>query len=342
MTSLINAYSTLIDPPPLDFPHVLMNRRDRSDPELVPHLDGFIGYVLSRGEKQMTRNKYHIMRHLQRVQHQVALELEQDAVPAFIDWARAANALTFLPDGAVRDPALKVLLDHEGAEPDAAARIPYPPDAEARKERSMALLAELGIQVPASLPPVIAEAEAVLRDTDEVALRALALMIVAVRGECWNAGDAFPAETLQRHLSWGFDALSPKETAFLADTAPTQQDKVNFTWRYEALFLLQWAVGWQVDLPEPSAICDVAATVGTIREAGQNSFVQEADLLPTDEILDALDFHYRLHWAVRQARLDKKEVPAGIEPGVVAERHYALNWLIRFEEAEWDEVDTPT
>jgi hypothetical protein len=27
---------------------------------------------------------------------------------------------------------------------------------------------------------------------------------------------------------------------------------------------------------------------------------------------------------------------------VVQERHVALNWLIRFEGAEWDQVDTPT
>ncbi|WP_394816959.1 DUF4272 domain-containing protein [Streptomyces lonegramiae] len=24
------------------------------------------------------------------------------------------------------------------------------------------------------------------------------------------------------------------------------------------------------------------------------------------------------------------------------ERHYALNWLVRFEDSAWDEVDTPT
>ncbi len=342
MTLLINAYCTLTTLPPIDFAHVPRGQRDRSDPELAAHLDGFIGYVLSRGEKQMTRNKYHIMRHLQRVRHHVSLEVEEAQLGAFIDWAWAANALGFLPDGSVRDPAGRVLLDQAGAEPDAAACIPYPADAAARKERSMARLAELGIHVPPSLPPVIAEAEVELRATEEVALRALALMLVALRGECWNADDEFPAATLRHHLPAGFEALSAKEAAFLAATAPTQQDKVNFTWRYEALRLLQWAIGWQVDLPEPSAPCDVPAIVGCIREAGETSFLDEADILPAGEILDALDFHYRLHWAIRQARLDKKEPPAGIVPGVVAERHYALNWLIRFEGAEWDEVDTPT
>jgi hypothetical protein len=32
----------------------------------------------------------------------------------------------------------------------------------------------------------------------------------------------------------------------------------------------------------------------------------------------------------------------GLDPGVIQERHHALNWLVRFEDAEWDDVDTPT
>ena len=29
-------------------------------------------------------------------------------------------------------------------------------------------------------------------------------------------------------------------------------------------------------------------------------------------------------------------------PGVVLERHRALNWLVRFAHADWDDVDMPT
>ena len=63
---------------------------------------------------------------------------------------------------------------------------------------------------------------------------------------------------------------------------------------------------------------------------------------PASEILDALDLHYRLHWATTSARTKGEPAPAGLEPGVVFERHYALNWLTCFQDAEWDDVDTPT
>ncbi len=63
---------------------------------------------------------------------------------------------------------------------------------------------------------------------------------------------------------------------------------------------------------------------------------------PAAEILDALDLHFRLHWAARQASVEQKSPPTDLEPGVVVERRHALNWLVCFQDADWDGVDTPT
>jgi len=39
----------------------------------------------------------------------------------------------------------------------------------------------------------------------------------------------------------------------------------------------------------------------------------------------------------------KKLIPGKKAPsGIVLERHRPLNWLIRFEDADWDNVDMPT
>ena len=67
-----------------------------------------------------------------------------------------------------------------------------------------------------------------------------------------------------------------------------------------------------------------------------------ATLRPAAEVLDVLDLTYRLHWAARRARADRRGPPAGVSPGVVLERHYALRWLVRSDESDWDEVQTPT
>src|SRR5215468_2542383 len=73
---LLNAYSTLLGPPPLDFPHTLRNRRDRSDGALADHLEGFAGFVTARGSRPMTRTRYAVLRHIQRVRHQIAVDVD--------------------------------------------------------------------------------------------------------------------------------------------------------------------------------------------------------------------------------------------------------------------------
>lgn len=65
-------------------------------------------------------------------------------------------------------------------------------------------------------------------------------------------------------------------------------------------------------------------------------------LKPVSELLDALDLHYRLHWITTDFRMKDKQPPASIISDVIQERHYALNWLTNFENADWDDVDTPT
>ncbi len=42
------------------------------------------------------------------------------------------------------------------------------------------------------------------------------------------------------------------------------------------------------------------------------------------------------------ARLDGTAMPPGLDPGIVYERHYVLNWLIGYSGQAWDDVTTDT
>jgi len=342
MSNLINAYCTCLDLPSLQFPHALSAKRDRHHPELSEHLRGFIGYVVSRGEQQMTQVKYHLMRHIERVKHHLSLTVEDRDLDAFAQWAWRANAICFLPDGSIRDPSGRLLIDGAGAAQEPDAEIPYPPDARERKVRSERELVRLALHAPVTLPPVVGEAEVELRQALEAAQRALALFVVAVRAESLGVGNEIPILELRQKRPAAFRGLTPNEASFLDAAAPEQQQIVNFTWRYEALFLLQWVLGLAAKLPHPSKVCDVPAVARTMLDTSEEDFLAKAAVRPTATVLDALDLHFRLHWAVRQARLDGKDGVNGIDPGVILERHHALNWLVRFENADWDDVDTPT
>jgi len=339
---LINAYATVAALPPLDFPHELLGRRDLSDPELAGHLQGFVGYVLKRGDGQMTRPRYHLMRHLQRVQQHVSVSIPATNQAAFWRWAEQANAVMFLVDGSVRDPQGRVVIDAAGNQ-DEQAQIPYPPSAWQRKTRSESLLEQHGIRVSPTLPPLISETEVNLRPAAEVAGRAMALLTVAVRAESLKSDEGpLTIARLKERLAPAFAYLTPQEQAFLDEETPDEKAIVQMTWRYESLALLGWALGLLPTLSLPPGICDVPGLVRIFLETASEQWPTQAQLRPATEILDALDLYYRLHWVTREASLGRGNPPAEFMPGVVQERHYALNWLVRFENADWDDVDTPT
>lgn len=342
MSVLINAYCTHRSPPPLDFPHQLNSRRDTSDPELADHLNGFIGYIMQNGDREMTQSLYHVYRHIQRVQHHLSFDVEEEALDAFSAWAWKANAIVFLPDGSVRDPSGKTLVSVDDGSCDDEACVPYPQDAIDRKRKHDELLRQHGIPVYEHLPPVVGECELQLRTPAEVARRALALFAVALRAESLASNNAIPPAEIRARIPLAFESLSPVEAEFMQTEVPEQQAIIDHAWRYECLFVLQWALGHFDKLHFPAKICDVPAVARDILDREGTELIRQAQLRPARKILNALDLHFRLHWAARNAQQQAAPPPNDLDMGVIQERRHALNWLTHFEDADWDDVDCPT
>jgi hypothetical protein len=213
-----------------------------------------------------------------------------------------------------------------------------PREAQARKARSIAVLKKEAVPFIDHLPVIETETEAKRRTTKEVAERALALVIVAVKGEGLKKKEL--DEIIKRYAI--ADAFSPKERKFIESVKPSRHDKIQFTWRYECYWVMLWALGFVKRLLRPEAICDVPEAVAILRDLGREKFFKKAKLRPAREILDAADLIYRYHWATTEARISNQAPPAGLDPGVIVERHYALNWLIGYSDQDWDDVTTDT
>ncbi|MBV8919586.1 DUF4272 domain-containing protein [Bradyrhizobium sp.] len=342
---LVNAYATVRDLPALDFPHRLMGQRDLSDPDMPSDLDAFVGYVFGRGDGQMTAMHYHLWGHIRRVRNQVNFVVALGDLPAVTAWARSANAILFLGDGSVRAPDMAMLMNAEGVFNDKAG-LPYPPDAIARRARTLKLLGNTRPAPPASMPPCFGEAEAALRPASEVFERALGLFCVAAQGVAVENGDKSVLAFMREQNPIGINALTPQERIFLEAENPDAQTAVQMSWRYEALNVLLWTLSIGPDHLDPAGeIADVNALVQRVLDiANDKSEVRELNLRPAAEILDALDLTWRQHWITRQARLEGVEVET-LNPSVVMERHHALNWITGFQNdrsTDWDNIDTPT
>ncbi len=216
---------------------------------------------------------------------------------------------------------------------------PAPQEALDRKARSHAQLQAEGVPISeGGLPTIETVAQSHRRHREEVAQRAIALVIIAAYGE--TRDKEMTIDVIER-----FDAasyLTPRERAFLQDDEATDSDFVQFIWRYEGLNVLLWALGFSDELPYPDKIADVPWMVNQFMENGIEGFWEKAKLRDQSELLDAADLIYRYHWATRQAEREGTDMPAGLEWGVVLERHYALNWLIGYLDQDWDDVSTDT
>jgi hypothetical protein len=211
-------------------------------------------------------------------------------------------------------------------------------EATERKERSVKRLQEEGVPTIPHLPVIEDSAEAKKRTTEEIAHRTIAVCITAVKGE--GLDQATVDALVKKYDADKF--FSPKEAAFIKDLEPKRQDRVQFSWRYECLWVLLWSLGYVEKLDKPNAICNVPKAVTFLKDRDTARLIKDANLRPLSEILDQADLIYRYHWAVVNARLKGQESPAKLEGGIVQERHYVLNWLIGYMDQEWDDISTDT
>jgi hypothetical protein len=213
-----------------------------------------------------------------------------------------------------------------------------------RKQRSEARLRDEGVPILDSLPVIESESEARLRSARAVADRLLALTLVAVKAEGMISGETpesvramIESAIAQRKAERLFTA---DEQAFVRNLRPDRDDQIRFQWRYEAAWVLLWALRW-VDGPlsPPRQPCDVPRLSGIVHDRLD---LAARGIRRFGEILDEADLIYRYHWATEDARFHGRDWPAGLDQDVVVERHQALNWLIGYQGQEWDAVTTDT
>lgn len=318
------------------FEHSIVNQRDVRHPELVQHLQGFAAYV-SQGDEP-TPTAQQLVGHVRNVRQQIAFNT--DDLDGLTAWAEQAVAVIFWPDGSVRDPQHRVLFAPDGSV-DSDATLPWFPDALERKARSIERLQQLDIAHIDWLPYLPSQFETPLPTVAEVINRITSLLAVAVRAESTAEGNPMPIEQIETVLPRAMVGLTPAERNWLATTDPDQQTVVNFSWRYECVPVLLWAIQMLPTLELPAAICDVPATTTMVLETNWEEAEKSLSLRPVAEILDHADLYYRIHWAIVNSRVGETPPVDGLVNGAVIERRHTLEWLIG-QPTPWDDISLDT
>ncbi len=214
------------------------------------------------------------------------------------------------------------------------------PDQKARRAKSEEYCQSRNIPVYENPNSLFVEPEAsvVLRTKDEIVDRAFALCYLGLKSE---GLEQVHLDKMDKNYNIS-SKLTETEKAYAFAAQPSEQQKIDANWRYESLHVLLWALGYIDSLSYPDQMCNVSEDVKIIYELGEKGFREQANLRSKTEILDQADLILRLDWACVNARVKQEEAPRGLNSSVVYERHYSLNWLIKYMNQDWDNVTTDT
>ena len=211
-----------------------------------------------------------------------------------------------------------------------------------RAARSRELISSHGIQPDSSYTVAIDEDHIFPRSIKETverisALTATALIAQAYMSKSNSSPASWSAALINRYETlYGVKkTFTPKESAYLRD--PGTSRHALFALKAEAAAVLMWALGYtELNWPDKSADLNEISSILKINDI--NLLCSKAKARDKEELLDMYDLTTRLHaLCVRTGFKELKET--GLDPDIIYERHYALNWLLGIGGfAAWDSI----
>lgn len=221
-------------------------------------------------------------------------------------------------------------------------------EAQMRKERSIELLKVRNIPYIDWLPYIETQEAVKIRTAEEIARRAITCLfsIQVAYDTLSEDGDFEESKAFFEKKLVAFNVkncLTPKEQKVF-DGNCSEQELVDMTWKYEAYWVLLWALGIVKELSYPDKECDCDFAINVVADCDTiEAFMNKVQLRDISEILDEADLIFRYDWACVDARIHGKEAPSGLDSSIVLERHRGLNWLIDVNgDDDWDNVSTNT
>ncbi|OXS72821.1 hypothetical protein B1B04_14455 [Lysinibacillus sp. KCTC 33748] len=285
-------------------------------------------------------------------------EIHEDQMLLFTELLSKIGGIGFLPNGTLLADEGAVIVYPDGQSgpsnfrPHACTRKVMgqevtSEEGEQRKNKTIAYLKEKAILYTASLPQLPAIEACQFKTKEDIARRAVALLIViqfacdvAQGGNVEESRDFF-INMLRTYKVENY--LTENERDFLQASEPDVQKAINISWQYEAYWALIWALGFVEELDFPDEVCDCEYAIQVVSncETFEQLYLQ-AVMRSQEEILDEADKIYRYHWACVDSRIQERPAPAGMNESIVMERRRGLFWIIGHRNEDWDTISMDT
>lgn len=326
------------------------------------NVPGMIGFYQNQIPFEDEDLQYRVLMQISVFNTIVAIETEKDYNDAymkrFVELQGKMDGIGFISDGTLIDKDGRVIVYPNGKSgpaqfsPRACTRKvrgedKTTPEGKQRKEQSITYLKEKQVPVLETLPELPPLADLRIRSQEEIAQRAVALLIV-IQFACdinqnndLQKSRAFVLEMLDKYGV--ADALTESERELLDAEEPEHQAAVNLAWQYEAYWALLWILGLLDSLDFPDGICDCDFAIHAVSNCSSFAeFFDRTSMRSGEDILDEADKIYRMHWACVNHRIQGKEAPAGLNESVVMERRRGLFWALGYRNEEWDHISMDT
>ncbi|HUR11776.1 MAG TPA: DUF4272 domain-containing protein [Flavitalea sp.] len=183
-----------------------------------------------------------------------------------------------------------------------------------------------------------------------------------------NKADVLPAETIARRLlvllaasftAYNFDGVekvtdwlkrenvwasaSEKEKLFFRDPAPPETEKQQLSWRFEAAYILAWALQKVSGRPDASrelpetGVKEFLLSIPAIGTPVEE-FLRKAKLRSLDEIIDEKLFYESAVRSLNDQQENDLENSTSIHPMATFERYFALCFITNGNTISWDEL----
>jgi|GEM_PF-4399091 len=178
----------------------------------------------------------------------------------------------------------------------------------------------------------------VQHDTNTVINRAIALCYVCPLAMALGTND----KDTEKHILSTINnkrikgIFTEKELEFIFGKR-MEQDIFNFSWHYERLKVLLWALGQKVSLDNWVEMVNIPELIEIINAS---NFAHNSKLIKSKKIADYEQDANEAYWICLDARLNKRQISyysqKSISSEIVMERLIAVRWLYSSEETEWD------